>query len=183
MLRLHLSKNLEKDFAPHIAPNAIAALHPQHWYLQKITVLRRKCVIAMEEKSRYAMVFSGLTKNDFAGFPEIFQERLWRESMAICQLDDEENARLSELVLNTSQLQSYEIGSDRSVQAHLKDASWQFRWDVDEIGRLPATSEGHFVAGLRINDTIRTVRGSKTWIVPVEQFRAEWLRLLGITTA
>lgn len=182
MLHFHLSKNLEKDFAPHIAPNAIAALHPQHWYLQKINVLRRKCVLAIEEKSRYAMVFCGLTKNEFAHFPEIFQERLWRESMSICQMEDDANAR-SDLVLSTSQLQTYEIGSDRSVQAHLKDAIWRFQWDIEEVGRLPETGEEHFIAGLRINDTIRTIRGSKTWIVPVEQFRTGWLRLLGIAAA
>jgi len=180
MLHFHLSKNLEKDLAQHIAPSAVAALHPQHWYLQKITVLRRKCVIAMEEKSRYAMVFCGLTKAEFAHFPGIFQERLWREAMWVCELDDDHNARLSDLVLNTSQLQAYAIGSDRSVQAHLKDAIWRFEGDVDDVGRLPETREDHFIAGLRINDTIRTIRGSKTYIVPAEQFRAGWLRQLGI---
>ena len=180
MLHFHLSKNLEKDLAQHIAPSTIAALHPQHWYLQKITVLRRKCIIAMEEKSRYAMVFSGLTKTEIARFPEIFQERLWRESMSVCQLEEDGNARLSDLVLNTSQLQTYEVGSDRSVQAHLQDAVHQFQWEIDDMGRLPETREENFVAGLRINDTPRTIRGSKNHIWPIEQFRGDWLRQIGL---
>jgi hypothetical protein len=180
MLQLNLSKNLEKDMAAHLQPVAVAALHPQQWYLQKITVLRRKCIVAMEEKSRYAMVFCGLTRAEFTNFPELFRERLWRESMAVCQLDDADNVRLSDLVLNNSQLQSYQVGSDRSVQAHLRDAIWRFRWHADEVGRLPEGAEEHFVAGLRINDTIRTIRGSKSWISPLEEFRAGWLRRLGI---
>jgi hypothetical protein len=35
-------------------------------------------------------------------------------------------------------------------------------------------------AGLRINDTPRTIRGSKQYIWPLERFRTGWLRQLGV---
>src|SRR5512139_3051011 len=96
-MQIHLSKALATDLKSHLI-EAPTDLHAMQWYGHRVTVLRRKCVILMESRSRYAMVFTGLTKPDFARFPERVRERLWREALSICQLEDEQSARLAALV-------------------------------------------------------------------------------------
>ncbi|MDA1302312.1 MAG: hypothetical protein O2868_19840 [Proteobacteria bacterium] len=75
MIQIHTSKALAADLKAQLA-EVPAGPGAMQWYAHRVYVLRCKCVVAMEAQSRYAMIFTGLTKPDFEMFPELFLERL-----------------------------------------------------------------------------------------------------------
>lgn len=147
------------------------------WYAHRVYVLCRKCVIAMEAQSRYAMVFSGLTKPDFEKFPELFLDRLMREALSICQLADEQSEHLAALIMLLGE--PIQPGSDRSVQAHINDVIRELDWMAHDIGYLPKQASHEFNFGLRVNQMLRKRKGDKDYFYPLEELRGLWLGLLG----
>lgn len=181
MIQIHASKALSADLKPLLA-EAPPSPGAMQWYAHRVQVLRRKCVIVMEEQSRYAMVFTGLTKPDFARFPEIFRDRLIREALSICQLDDAQTSQLEELALLVTESVQIMPGSDRSVQTHINEVARDLDWMTHEIGYLPEDDGQEFSFGLRINETPRTRRGEKGYFFPLRRMRDFWLGLLQHTT-
>src|SRR3972149_4411746 len=116
MVQIYMSKTLAADLAGHLteAPRNPGAMQ---WYAHRVHVLRHKCVIVMEAESRYAIVFTGLTKPDFQRFPDLFRDRLIREALSICQLHDDQSAKLDALAMVVTESVQILPGSDRSVQA------------------------------------------------------------------
>ncbi|MDY0007054.1 MAG: hypothetical protein RBS22_09525 [Spongiibacteraceae bacterium] len=157
-------------------------LRQMQWYGHRVQVLRRKCVILMELQSRYAMVFAGLTKPDFLRFPELVRDRLWREIVSICALDDAESQRLAALVDVVSQPVQIVAGSDRSVQAHMKEVAWHLEWMANDFGSLPLEGGDAFAFGLRVNQTPRSRKGQKEYFWPIEVMREFWLGMLAHAT-
>lgn len=180
MIDFHLSQTLAKDLTMHVCEET--AINPSglQWYAHRITIARRKCIIAMEEQSRYAMVFCGLTKTEFEYFPEIFQDRLWREVISLCELDDDDDiAEMSELVLNLSVEQHYSPGSNRSVQSHIRQVANELSWMVDnDVYRLPMSGSEAFAFGLSANEMLRSTSERKGYFQPFLVFRDFWLGLL-----
>lgn len=178
MIQIHTSKALAADLKGHLneAPISQGAMQ---WYAHRVYIMRRKCVIVMEAQSRYAMVFTGLTKPDFGRFPDLFLDRLMRESLSICQLNDEQSGRLANLVMLLGESVQISQGSDRSVQAHVNDVARELDWTSQEIGYLPEHDSHEFNFGLRVNQTPRKRKGDKDYIYPIEVFRGFWLGLLG----
>ena len=136
MLQLHISKSLTPDLKSHMCdysdnPGAM------QWYAHRVHVLRRKCVIVMERESRYAILFNGLTRPDFARFPELLRGRLFREVLSICHLQNDQAARLAALVDMVTDPVEVMPGNDRSVQSHINQVVFEFDWMAQEIGALP----------------------------------------------
>ncbi len=166
-MKMHIADPIE------INPGAM------QWYGHRVTVMRRKCVLMMEFKSRYCMVFAGLTKPDFENFPGLFVDRLWREAVSICQLDDMQSEHLAALVHIVAEQQHYQLGSDRSVQAHMRQAADDLDYMVNyRVGRLPEAGEEAFGCGVKINEMLRKCKGDKDYFVPLEEFRDFWLGML-----
>lgn len=177
MVQLHVSKSLTTDLKSHLA-DVSADLRAMQWYGHRVQVMRRKCVILMEARSRYAMLFAGLTKPDFARFPELIRDRLRREAVAICRLDDERSAQLAALVDLIAQPIQIMPGSDRSVQAHINDVVWHLEWMAGEIGALPANDGDAFGFGMRMNQMLRKCKGERDFFSPLAAMREFWLGLL-----
>lgn len=178
MIQIHTSKALAADLKAHLTevPSGPGAMQ---WYAHRVVVLRRKCVVAMEAQSRYAMVFTGLTKPDFEKFPELFLDRLVREALSICQLDDEQSEHLVALVMLLGESIQISPGSDRSVQAHINDVARELDWMSHDIGYLPEQASHEFNFGLRVNQMLRKRKGDKDYFYPLEELRGFWLGLLG----
>ena len=178
MIQIHTSKALAADLKAHLTevPSGPGAMQ---WYAHRVYILRRKCVIAMEAQSRYAMVFTGLTKPDFERFPELFMDRLMREALSICQLDDEQSEHLAALVMLLGESIQISPGSDRSVQAHINDVARELDWMSHDIGYLPEQASHEFNFGLRVNQMLRKRKGDKDYFYPLEELRGFWLGLLG----
>lgn len=178
MLQFHLSKTLSKDLSMHCGEAVPEHASVMQWYAHRVTVLRRKCIIAMEWQSRYFMVFCGLPRKEFEHFPETFADRLWREAASLCQLDDAQTERLVALADIISETQHYQTGSDRSVQAHINDVAWQLKSMAEEIGYLPESPEDAFGFGVEINEMLRKRKEDKDYFTPIEVFRDFWLAML-----
>ncbi len=183
MIQFHLSKDLATDLA--IQPQASSDADPgsMHWYAHRVTISRRKCIIAMEQQSRYAMVFCGLTKQDFVQFPSLFQERLWREVCAATQLESPLSAAdielLSDLALSLCAEQHYQPGHDRSVTSHINQVKEHLEAAVLYDGYpLPVDDDDALSFGIQANQMLRKCKGDKDYFVPLQVFSDFWLGLL-----
>ncbi len=179
MLQFHLSRTLSGDLKKHLSDSLDTDAGAMQWYGHRVTVMKRKCVLMMELRSRYCMLFAGLTKQDFDRFPDLFADRLWREVLSICLLDDEHSSQLASLALLTGEQQRYQLGSNRSIQTHLRQAAEHLH-DIanQQMGRLPQSGEEQFGCGVQINETLRKCKGDKDYFVPLDRFRDFWLGML-----
>ncbi len=187
MIEFKLTKDLAKDLAilpknqAEQAPSRMAAsVGAMVWYAHRVTIGRRKCIIAMESQSRYAMVFCGLTQATFANFPKLFKERLWREACAVTQLQKPlpagEVSLISGLALEFCQQMEFSRHTDRSVQSHIRQVKEQLFYMVnDDNEPLPLTDEDAIRFGLSVNRTLRKCKGDVEYFVPLEVFRDFWL--------
>jgi len=178
MIQFHLSKALSSDLAMHLQEREGIEKRAMQWFGHRVFVQRRKCVIMMELQSRYSMAFCGLTKPDFKRFPELFEDRLWREVVAICQPNEANAAKLTGFAEQVAAGQIYAPGHDRSVQAHINEVAWCLDDMSWEAGRLPADPGEEFAFGVHMNEGPRSHKGQKRYFVPLEVFRDSWMGML-----
>lgn len=139
----------------------------------------------MEWQSRYAMLFCGAVAKQVEEFPDVVQDRLWREVCVITQLDqllpDDDIALLSDIALDLSSDQHYLKGTDRSVMAHISQVVEQLRYMVEFEGYpLPEDGADAVSFGLSVNEMLRKRKGDKDYFVPLEVFRDFWLGLIRV---
>ncbi len=187
MIEFKLTKDLAKDLAmlpqktPDQSPSRMAgSAGAMVWYAHRVTIGRRKCIIAMERQSRYAMVLCGLTQATFVNFPKLFKERLWREACAVTQLQKPlpagEVSLISGLALEFCQQMEFSRETDRSVQSHIRQVKEQLFYMVnDDNEPLPLTDEDAIRFGLSVNRTLRKCKGDVEYFVPLEVFSDFWL--------
>jgi len=187
MIQFYLSKDLAKDLAslpidntqPPPAVNEGAVI----WFAHRVTIMRRKCIIAMEYQSRYTMVFCGLTKPDFNNFSQLFSQRLLQEACVITQLHkplpQAEEQLLCELANEVSMQQSFACHSDRSVQSHISQVKDHLEDLVLRGGYpLPESNVDAMQFGLLANDMLRKTKNHKDYFVPLEEYGDFWLGMI-----
>ena len=160
--------------------------HVQQWLVHFVRIQRKACAVAMDIDTRYAMVFSQLKKGDPEGFLNAFTTRLVNEmALATSELDllgDFESMLAG--FLEQHQRFQFVRRMERSTQAHLKDAIWDFKYRCDEAGRLPDTHEESAMIDARINETPRHIKTRKDYFMPSTEMACHWLRqFAGLTTA
>ncbi len=160
--------------------------HVQQWLVHFVRIQRKPCAVAMDIDTRYAMVFSHLKKGDPEGFLNAFTTRLVNEmALATSELDllgDFESMLAG--FLEQHQRFQFVRRMERSTQAHLKDAIWNFKYRCDEAGRLPDTHEESAMIDARINETPRHIKTRKDYFMPSTEMACHWLRqFAGLTTA
>ena len=181
MIQFYLSNALSSDLKMHLEEKSEPDFQALQWYAHRVTIDRRKCVITMERQSRYTIVFCGLTKPDFENFPQIFQERLWREVVSITQPEDDDLHIISDLALDISVEHHYQAGTDRSVMAHINQVAELLEIIVTHYGEaLPLTDSDAFAFGIRANETPRKRKNDKDYFYPIEVFRELWLGMFNI---
>lgn len=181
MIHFHTSKIFGNDLT-----KAGCALSPPenpaagwHWYAHRITLLREKCVIVMEETSRYALFFHALKKSDLAGFDKLLGSRIIAEASWLCDLPPGLNEKLIEAVERQCSSTVWSQGMNRSVQAHIRQVADEVEYLVKyRFERLPESTEEAFTLGAMINDTLRKRGGDKDYFYPLERWRESLLALL-----
>lgn len=182
MFHLYASKIFRDDLAKagcDLSPSD-STTSGWHWYAHRVTLLRKKFIIVMEEASRYALIFVGLKKNDLAGFDQVLRSRIVAEASWLCDLPHPgPNERLIEAVKTKCSSVGFSLGLDRSVQAHIR----QVADEMDDLlryrfGRLPESAEEEFALGQRLNDTLRKRGGDKDYFYPQKKWRESLLALL-----
>ena len=160
--------------------------HVQQWLVHFVRIQRKACAVAMDIDTRYAMVFSHLKKGDPEGFLNAFTTRLVNEmALATSELDllGDFESMLARFLEQHQRFQ-FVRRMERSTQAHLKDAIWNFKYRCDEAGRLPDTHEESAMIDARINETPRHIKTRKDYFMPSTEMACHWLRqFAGLTTA
>lgn len=185
MLQIHLSNSLAKVLHRHLESPTQADSAALQWYAHYAVVAGRGCIVLMELQSRYAMVFCGHSEEQVEFFPDMLQDRLWREVCVITQLEgplpEPDVAVLSDIALDLSSDQHFQKGSDPSVTAHIVQVFDQLRYMVEQEGYpLPEEGADAMSFGLQANDMLRKRKGDKEYFVPLEVFRDFWLGLIDV---
>ena len=151
--------------------------HLQQWLVHFVRIQRKPCAVAMDINTRYAMVFSHLKKGHPEGFLNAFATRLVNEMVLaateIGMLADFE-AMLSRF-LEQHQRFLFVRRMERSTQAHLKEAVWDFDDRCHEARRVPETHEECAMIDRRINQMIRNTKTRKDYFVPSTEMLCRWL--------
>ena len=160
---------------------------PQHgvlgamvWFAHEVTLNNQKCVIAMEWRSGYVMVFCGLTRQDFNNFEMLFTQRLWREACVITQLEaplpEEDIAIITGLALELSQQQYFYVQANCSVQNQINQVNVLLhQWVQEEGNALPVGDDAALHFGLAANEMLRSRKDNPRSGVPIEVYRNFWL--------
>ncbi|MCK5826836.1 MAG: hypothetical protein KAG93_07365, partial [Desulfuromusa sp.] len=182
MIQLHMTKKFHEDLSK--SGCALSETHDQtagwHWYAHRITLLRKKCVIVMEEECRYALIFFGLKKLDFAHFEQLLTSRIIAEASWLCDLPQpKENEILIEKVQQKCSGIFFDRKSNRSVQAHIRQVAQELEYLVHFIDEnLPEPGKEALELGLRINDSYRKKQQDKDYFVPLKCWRESLLTLI-----
>jgi len=159
--------------------------HVQQWLVHFFRIRRKPCVVAMDIGTRYAMVFSHLKKGDPEGFLNAFATRLVNEMAFAAQsagMMGDFEAMLMQFLERHSRFQFF-LRTERSTQAHLKDAVWMFDYWCEDAGRVLETHEECAAVDARTNKTPRNVKGRKDYFFPEWEMLCEWLKAFGGLTA
>ena len=181
MIQLHLTEIFHKDLT--IAGSALPETDDKtagwHWYAHRITLLRKKCVIVMEEECRYALIFFGLKKRDFAHFEQVLTSRIIAEASWLCDLPQPgKNEMLIEKVQQKCSSMFFDRKSNRSVQAHIRQVARDLEYLIHFIDeKLPEPGKEELDLGLKINDSLRKRQQDKDYFVPLKCWRESLLTL------
>lgn len=185
MIQFYLSKAAAQDLNHLVEPAMPINYQAMQWYVHRVTVARRKCIVAMELQSRYALVFCGLTKKEFADFPQLFTYWFSLHTLA-CMADkvgDDElmEQHVLEVAAGLAAGQTYQVGSDRSVNAHIRQVVDLLRHQVEEGGYpLPVEQRDAAMFHMRANDTLYHIGKNGAWFRPVAEFSQFWLGLFDV---
>lgn len=182
MIHLHTSKIFNDDLIKSGCglPSAEHKNADWHWYAHRVTLLRKKCVIAMEEASRYALIFVVVKKIEFAHFDKLLRNRIAAEASWLCDLPHPDpNEQLIAAVEQKSSSVVFSSGLDRSVQAHIRQVADEMEYFVKyRFERLPESADEEFALGCQLNDTLRKRGGDKDYFYPQRRWRESLLALL-----
>jgi len=180
MLHLHTSKTLNETLQKAGCDCVTLPEGPAwHWHAHRFSLHRKRCIIVMEEESRYVIFFLGLKKKDLAQFDQVLADRILAEARWLCNLDAEQGQQLSDVLKERVQPASFSTGMNRSVQSHVRQAIEEA--DIHtayHLDRVPETTDEILSLGLRINDTIRKRKQDCDYFVPLEKWREGLLALI-----
>lgn len=185
MIQFYLSKDAAADLKHLVEPPSPENYQAMQWYVHRVTIARRKCIIAMEKQSRYAITFCGLTKKEFADFPQLFS--YWFSLHGLASVveqygqDDVLEQRVLELAQVIADGQTYQQGFDRSVMAHINQVVDLLRFFV-EVRRYPLPVEPREAAifATEANEQMRKIAQSEDYFLPALEFRGFWMGLLNL---
>jgi hypothetical protein len=179
MFRILTSVALSKDFGLNqqgTDDHADAVV----WYGHRVVIERRKCVVLMEQKTRYGLLFAGLTKPDFRRLGDDLRERLPLE-LGLMHGDADLAGHFQPAVHRLAEPTVIEPGRDRSVQAHINDFVHHARNWAARNGRLPRDAEESFRLGMTPNAMLKMGKAYQRGLRSLTAFRQFWLDAAGIS--
>lgn len=148
------------------------------WFAHIIEIKGVRCIITVEQQTRYGMVFCGLSNHDLAIFDRIFKDRLWREVFAICHEGNERIIQhLAQHILSLCEEQSYQGDYDRSIYGLIRLIAADLEARVYDSGLdLPIDPGDAFEFGVEINNALRNVPDRDLqYFTPIESFKRQCL--------
>ena len=84
MMRILVTRELAKALGRHVKP-ARTGEADLLWRADLKIIGMEPCVVLQEQQTQYILLLCGLSGEDFARFPQLLQDRFWRELASICQ--------------------------------------------------------------------------------------------------
>ncbi|AMC35575.1 DUF6933 domain-containing protein [Janthinobacterium sp. B9-8] len=155
------------------------AAGPWAWQVHAIKLARQNVFIVMERETRFSMVFWGIKKGDGETLLKQFYARLVNLLLWINHdvnyLSEVDAVAAIERILERGQRYCFVAGVDRSAQTHINEVARECDYAFHMNGCLP-NPEGEAAAfDMKINDTLRRVRGGD-YFWPFEAFFCSWAR-------
>jgi len=154
-IHLHTSKIFTDDLTKSgcILPSAENKSAGWNWYAHSITLMRKKCIIVMEEASRYALIFVGLKKKDFCRFDKVLASRIIAEASWLCDLPHPDpNEKLIAEVEQKCSSTVWSQGLNRSVQSHIRQVADEMEYLIHRrYDQLPESSKEVLALGFEVN--------------------------------
>ncbi|MDF0604978.1 hypothetical protein HZU77_004840 [Neisseriaceae bacterium TC5R-5] len=161
--------------------SAPAASFSDHWewQLHVIKLARSNVFIAMEQESRFALIFGGIKKGDAVTLLKQLYQRvanhfIWLNDRAAWLSESEAQLAVGRF-LQQNRYFDFVLANDRSVQAHINDVAWQLELVAEQAGRLPQDDDEEVDFEERVNSLLRSVRGGD-YFLPDEAFFNLFLR-------
>ncbi|OAT76482.1 hypothetical protein A9B99_09230 [Mangrovibacter phragmitis] len=174
---------LEKPPTPAIIDTQHENLPVSSWLVHAIKVQRKNVLIAMHVHTRYAMVFTGLQKGNYAEFSRQWLERLFNnmqffgKQFELC--DETSFHTMVEQFIRQNPNPCFCQRGDRSVQSHISDVVWNIEYLADETGGLPEDLVQASLFDESINSTLRSTKTHKDYFHPDEEMFLEWISQYG----
>ncbi|MDU0331044.1 DUF6933 domain-containing protein [Paenibacillus barengoltzii] len=134
MITIQCTKKLAAEFDVSLFKEKPEHANPLYcWHAHLFAFHRRKCVLVMNNETRYNFVMFGLVKVDFKQFPNLFVKHISRNLLA----DGMEQALVDKYTQNCRDV-SFASTSDRSIIGQINEmimvAKYEMEGNLDEFG-------------------------------------------------
>lgn len=117
MLTIQCTKKLSEELNVNISKNKLVHTKPLYsWHAHLFLWNRRKCVLVMNNKTRYNFVLFGLKKGDFKRFADIVVQAIAENLSA----DGADKVIIEKYIQNCQEV-SYAATSDRSIISQVNE--------------------------------------------------------------
>lgn len=178
MLQLHITSDLASDLSSPMQTGPQENVGAMQWYAHRVTLMQHKCVIAMEAKTGYSILFTNLNALDFEQFEEMFRQRLIKEAVTICKRGSHKEIRdivqLSNVVANELLIHT---DSEIPIHDHIHQVLEDAQSLLAEESSWPRNDWHEFNVGVKLNSMFHHQVGCKDYACPLEKFEQFWLDL------
>lgn len=138
----------------------------QGWHVNLIRLRRRKCVLAVNDQTRFALFFPGLTKPNFRSFESLFVERLAEE------LDwlgiSRGKAAQAQLLMGRIE---YGKTHSRNVLGTMSDMAGILVYLAQRLDKLPETEAERIWVSHQLNEMSCKSSYHHNYIFPADEMR------------
>ncbi|WP_137886356.1 hypothetical protein [Pseudomonas sp. 2FE] len=150
-----------------------------HWHLSAVAINGIPCVLAMEARSRYCMVFTDVPEGGWRYLFEEFHQRWFNQMIEMALhggfLSETEIPPMLERLHQAHGEFCFVQRHDNSVNTHLNHALDSFCYWCEDLGDLPFGHGQCSAFDEHVNDTLRKTRVHKDYFVPIEEMSHYWL--------
>ncbi|MEQ5053747.1 hypothetical protein ABN154_18350 [Klebsiella michiganensis] len=149
------------------------------WVVHAVKIGRSTCLIAMEYQTRWVHVIHQVPKGDVTNFIERLNSRLisgieWLgDDFSLFSIKDMERS-IDRYFRQHKEVRFYQQ-TDASVMAHISQVSAEYNYVYSNVGSFPDDEETALGFDLKMNDTLRSSKNSKSYAKPLESMLERWI--------
>lgn len=149
------------------------------WVVHAVKIGRSTCLIAMEYESRWVHVIHQVRKGDVHGFVERLNTRLvngmeWLGADFSLFTTAAMEKSIDRYFKQHKEIRFYQQ-TDRSVMTHISQVSAEYHYVYSNVGSFPDDEETALDFDLKMNDTLRSSKNSKSYAKPLESMLERWI--------
>lgn len=159
------TQKLTKELSPKPLPLSPEVHGFLGWHGNLIHLFRRKCVLLVNDETRFTLFIPGLVKKDFADFANVFRHH-FEKALGYMEANPAQIAQ-AKLLLGGF---SYHKTHSRSVLGTMNDMKSQVEFMLKaRLGHLPGTAEEHRWLASYLNETPCSGKDLDGFIIPARE--------------